>query len=185
MLWITIPESEGFNEETEEFVYHTKDETLKLEHSLVSISKWESHFHKPFMSRKQMTREEELFYVKCMTLTQNVEETAYSFITDAQLQEIRNYINDPMTATTFPANVTASSGSSGKNRPVTSELVYYWMSEFNIPSEFQKWHLNRLLTLIKVCEVEKNPPKKRSKKELIAEQERINELNRKRFNTKG
>lgn len=180
MLSITIPARELFDEKIQRFIY-TKEQTLQLEHSLVSLSKWESKWNKPFIETKDKTTEEILDYIKCMTLTQNVNPYAYFCLTDENIKAVTEYINAPMTATTFRENK-----NSKRNREfVTSELIYYWMIALNIPFECQKWHLNRLLTLIRVCSVKNAPTKKTSKKELARRYAEINAANRKRFNSKG
>ena len=160
-----------WDEEKQEFVY-TKGTTLKLEHSLVSISKWESKWHKAFLETENKTPEETLDYIRCMTLTQNVNPEVYYFIGDAVLKQIEEYIDNPMTATTF-YNVEKGT----EKRTVTAELVYHWMVGLGIPFECQKWHFNRLMTLIQVCNEENKPKKKMSKKEFAA----INAARRKAY----
>ena len=181
MLQITIPISpEGWDERKEEFV-DAKTVTLQLEHSLVSISKWESKWHKPFLSKEPKTVEETIDYIKCMTLTQNVKPEVYNHLSKENIEEINAYIDDPKTATTF-----SKDRKSARSREIiTSELIYYWMIALNIPFECQKWHLNRLLTLIRVCEVKNTPGKKMSQREVLNQYAAINAANRKRFNTKG
>lgn len=180
MLQITIPSVEQWDERTEEFVY-TKEITLQLEHSLVSLSKWESKWCKAFLSKKEKTNEEVIDYVKCMTLTKNVDSTVYQNLTSENIEMIRQYIDAPMTATTFFEDKSGS----GNNEIVTSELVYYWMIAANIPFECQKWHLNRLLTLIRVCNIKNSPPKKRSKREIMSRNAALNAARRKQLNSKG
>ncbi|MGB4293547.1 MAG: hypothetical protein WBJ37_11785, partial [Bacteroidales bacterium] len=148
MLQITIPAVELWDERKQEFVT-TKEQTLQLEHSLVSISKWESKWCKPFLSKQEKTSEETLDYIKCMTITQNVDPEVYNYLTNKNIEEINNYINAPMTATYFSDEKTSKTS----REQVTAELIYYWMIALNIPFECQKWHLNRLLTLIKVCSI--------------------------------
>ena len=181
MLRIEIPISpEGWDEENEEFV-ESKVQTLQLEHSLVSLSKWESKWCKPFFSTDDKTYEEVLDYIKCMTLTQNVKPEVYKYLTEKNITEITDYINAPMTATTF--NETSTKG---RGRDIiTSELIYYWMIAFNIPVEFQKWHINRLLTLIRVCEIKNSPGKKMSSKEITSQYAALNAARKKKLNTKG
>ena len=180
MLRITVPAREYWDEKEEKFIY-TKEQTLQLEHSLVSLSKWESKWNKSFISRADKTHEETMDYIRCMTITQNVDPEVYTRLTDKNIDEINKYIDSPMTATYFPEDKSGK-----KNREsITSELIYYWMIEMNIPPEYQKWHLNRLLTLIRVCEIKNTPPKKMSKKELASRHAAINARNRQRFNTKG
>ena len=180
MLKITIPSAELWDEDKEEFVY-TKEQTLQLEHSLVSLSKWESKWCKAFLSKHEKTFEETVDYIKCMTLTQNVNSDVYQYLTNKNIAEINRYIEAPMTATYF------SDDKIGKTsrEQVTSELIYYWMVALNIPFECQKWHLNRLLTLVKVCNIKNQPPKKRSRKEILSRNAALNAARRKQLNTKG
>lgn len=185
MLKIVIPKQELWDESKDEFI--TINETsLALEHSLVSISKWESKYHKPYFpanSKEQKTREEVLYYVKCMTLTQNVDDSVYNYLTQENMQEITKYIEDPMTATTF----SSADKKTGRSKQITSELIYYWMISAGVPVEFQKWHLNRLLTLLKICDVynSKSSGKKIPKNELMARNAALNAARRKKFNTTG
>lgn len=171
---------EGWDEQKEEFV-EAKTQVLQLEHSLVSLSKWESKWCKPFLSDNNKTEEELLDYIKFMTLTQNVNPEVYSHLTRENFAQINEYINAPMTATTFSEN------KQGKhNREViTSELIYYWMVALNIPFECQKWHLNRLITLVRVCNIKNAPPKKRSKRETANNYAALNAARRKQLNSKG
>lgn len=181
MLQITVPISpEGWDEERQEFV-DPQVKTLQLEHSLVSISKWESKWHKAFLSKKDKTEEEIFDYIKCMTLTQNVDPSVYDHLTVDNVNQIKAYIEDPMTATVINTN---SSDKSNKET-VTSELIYYWMIALNIPSEYQKWHINRLLKLIEVCNVKNSPPKKRSKSDIMRSNAALNAARRKQLGTKG
>ena len=181
MLEITIPSAEFWDEQNERFVY-TKAQTLRLEHSLVSLSKWESKWHKSFLSKEEKTYEETIDYIRCMTLTQNIEPSVYEHLTNENIREINRYIEDPMTASTVTEE---SDRSNSKKQRITSELIYYWMVAYNIPFECQKWHLNRLLMLIRICNAENKPPKKRSKRDLYRHQAAINAANKKRFNSKG
>ena len=179
MLKITIPATEMFDDRTQEFI-PCSEQKLQLEHSLVSISKWESKWHKPFLSREEKTYSETIDYIKCMTITQNVDPAIYSRLTNANVEAINKYIDDPMTATTF------SNKQQGQGKEiVTSELIYYWMIALNIPMECQRWHLNRLLTLIRVCEVKQTPPKKMSKKELASRNASLNAARRSKLGSRG
>lgn len=180
MLQIVIPEVEYWDESKNEFV-RMKEQTLQLEHSLISLSKWESKWCKPFFSKQEKTYEETIDYIKCMTLTQNVKDEVYARLTNANVMEINKYIEAPMTATTFPKD---RNGKSGKET-VTSELIYHWMIALNIPFECQKWHLNRLLTLVRVCNVKNEPDKKMSKKDIMSRNRALNAARRKQLNTKG
>lgn len=171
---------EGWDEKNRIFI-DPKTVNLQLEHSLISISKWESKWHKPFLSSEQKTEEETIDYIKFMTLTQNVNPDTYSHLSRANIEEINAYIGDPKTATTF------SNDKQGKRNQeiITSELIYYWMIALNIPFECQKWHLNRLLTLIRVCEVKNNPGKKLSQRQIMSNNAALNAARRKKYHTKG
>lgn len=179
MLEIKIKTTELWDEEKEEFI-DPKEETLKLEHSLVSLSKWESKYHKPFITKEQKTRAETIDYIKFMTLNKNVDPDIYYCISESDMNEINQYIEDPMTATTF------SSKDKGTSREqITAELIYYWMIALNIPFECQKWHLNKLLTLIRVCNIKNAPPKKMGKNDLMRRNAALNAARRKKYNSKG
>lgn len=178
MLIIKVPDQEFFNEQTQEF-FILKGQTLQLEHSLVSLSKWESKWNKPFLSKDEKSMEETIDYIKCMTITQNVKSYIYKILTNENIREINKYIDSSMTATTFDNHGTPS------REIITSEIIYYWMISLNIPFECQKWHLNRLLTLIRVCNLKNAPPKKMSKKEIMNRNAALNAARRKKLNTKG
>ena len=180
MLRITVPPSEVWDSKNERFI-NFKGQTLQLEHSLVSLSKWESKWHKPFISKTDKTYEETVDYIRCMTLTQHVDPNAYRFLTEENISQVNAYIDDAMTATTFPSEKNKKNNS----EIVTAEIIYYWMIAFHIPFECQKWHLNKLLTLIRVCNIKNQPAKKMSMRERLSRNAEINEANRKRFNSKG
>lgn len=181
MLTITVPISqEGWDDAKQEFVEPTSV-TLQLEHSLISLSKWESKWKKPFYSKKEMSEEETLDYIKCMTLTENIQPEVYDHLNRENVKAIMDYIGDPMTATTFGKN---DSGQVNKET-ITSELIYYWMISSNIPFECQEWHLNRLITLIRVCSIKNTPPKKRSKRDIMSRNAALNASRRNQLNTKG
>jgi len=180
MLHITIPATELWNEFRQEFI-NTKAQSLQLEHSLVSISKWESKWQKPFLTKEKKTSEETLDYIKCMTLTQNVPSEAYNHLSYNNIVDINNYIESPMTATT----IREQKQKSGVDEQLTSELIYYSMVALNIPFECQKWHLNRLITLIRVCNIKNTPPAKRSKRDIMSQNAALNELRKQQLNTKG
>ena len=180
MLEIIIPATEQWDEKNQEFIT-SKEQILRLEHSLVSLSKWESKWCKPFLSRENKTMEETIDYIKCMTLTQNVDDHVYNLLTIDNIKKVNEYISAPMTATTF----NDFNKKSGGNEIITSELIYYWMISLNIPFECQKWHLNKLFTLIKVCSIKNQPPKKMSKKDIMSRNAALNAARRKQMNTKG
>lgn len=180
MLQITIPSTEYYNEVTNTFE-RTKEYVLQLEHSLVSISKWESKWNKVFLSKDDKTHEEVIDYIKCMTITQNIPDDAYRHLTKNNVDQIEKYISAPMTATWFSDEKKAGIS----REKTTSELIYYWMIALNIPFECQKWHLNRLLTLIRVCNVKNTPPKKMSKSALMKRNAALNAARRQQYNTSG
>jgi hypothetical protein len=179
MLRITIPARELWDPVKEEFVY-TKECSITLEHSLLSIAKWESKWTTSFLNNKSMTQEQLIDYVRCMTLTQNIDPTVYLGLTNQNLKDIKDYMEAPMTATTFN-NVKKGRG----KEVITSELIYYWMVALQIPFECQKWHINRLLALIEVCNIKNTPPKKMSKRETMARNKSLNAARRKAHKSKG
>ena len=180
MLKITIPGVEEWDEERQVFLT-TKETVLSLEHSLVSVSKWESKWHKHFIGNDNLTPEMLIDYVRCMTLTQNVDPDVYYAINDELMDEIVNYIKDSHTATWF----SESNEKKYSRDIITSEIVYYWMIALNIPMECQKWHLNRLLTLIRVCNEKNQPEKKMSPAEVMRRNREINEQRKRALGTKG
>ena len=180
MLKITIPAGQELYDEVNNRFIVSKAQTLELEHSLVSLAKWESKWHKPFLSREDKTVEESVDYIRCMTKTQNVDPDQYHFITNEHIRIVSEYIDNPMTATTF----------SKDNKPpsrevITAEIIYWWMIAFSIPSEYQKWHLNRLLTLIRVCNIKNEPPKKMSQRDAISRHRSLNAARRPSKRSKG
>lgn len=181
MLRITIPEIEEYDEEKGEFITPIKETSIQLEHSLVSLSKWESKWCKPFLTSKEpKTIEESVDYVRCMTITQNVDPIVYRYITNDNLDSVTKYIEEPMTATIISENKRTI------NREiVTAEIIYYWMVALNIPFECQKWHLNRLLTLINVCNIKNQPVRKMGNKDIMSRNHVLNEARRNAMNTKG
>lgn len=179
MLHLTIPLKQGFNEETNEFVILDGFE-MEMEHSLVSLSKWESFYKKPFLGKESKTTEESLFYAQCMTLTPNLPPEIFQKFTDAEIEKINVYIKDPHSATTFGAR-----NSRPSSETITSELIYYWMVAYNIPPEYQHWHLNRLLTLIRICNIKNRPAKKMTKSELAARNRELNAQRRAQYGTRG
>lgn len=181
MLYITIPAFEYYDEEKQEF-NTVKEWKIQLEHSLVSISKWESKWRKAFLGRQEKTLEESLDYIRCMTITQNVDSRTYYGLTKDNIEEINNYISEPMTSVHF------NDKDAGVGKEViTSEVIYYWMITLNIPFECQKWHLNRLLALIRVINIKNTPSKKRkmSDSEIMKRNSEINESRKKKLNTNG
>lgn len=181
MLRITIPPIELFDDANQMFVHASKECHLQLEHSLVSLSKWESKWQKPFLTTKDKTVEETYDYIRCMTVNEHVCAVDYSLIPKSIMDQITAYIDAPMTATTF-----AKTDQKPTNKEVvTAEIIYHWMIVFNIPFECQKWHLNRLLTLINVCSIKNQPKKKMGRKEAMQKQRALNEARRAQYKTNG
>lgn len=180
MLTIVVRGKEIFNEETEEFST-VGDVVLELEHSLVSLSKWEMIFEKPFLTAAEKTNEETLEYVKCMTLTPNVAPEVFFRLSQANIEQIDEYLGKKMTATWFdePKNAPKSS------ETITSELVYYWMSLFNIPFAVETWPLNRLLTLIKIHNIKNTKQKPMSQREIAERNRTLNAKRKAELGTKG
>ena len=178
MLTITIPETECYDQINNLF-FTIKSQTITMEHSLVSISKWESKWKRPFLEKKPKSNAEMQDYYRCMTLTQNVDPIIYSIIPKEQIKEINRYIEDPMTASTVKEEKKNGSGK------ITSELIYYWMVALEIPFECQKWHLNRLLMLIRICQAKNAPQKKMSKKDVANQYRALNEQRKAALHTTG
>lgn len=183
MLDIIIPAREFYNEETNEF-YYSKETELHMEHSLISISKWESKWHKAFMSKRKRTSEETLDYFRCMTINK-VDPDVFNNLTTSNVEEIIDYINAPMTATYIGNEGSGSSGGIRSGDTTTSELLYYYMVSFGIPFECERWHINRLLALIHVCEVKNRPSKSINRSELNRRNNALNAARRKKYQTRG
>lgn len=180
MLTIIVPMSEGLNEETQEFVVDVAFK-LEMEHSLVSLSKWESKFEKSFLHTKDKTPEELLYYVKAMTLTKDVPEEVFMKLSADNVKAIDDYLGAKMTATWFRED----ENQKPSREIITAELVYYWMFSAGIPKDCEHWNLNRLFTLIKVFS-EKNKPAKKMSKAQIAQQHRdLNAQRRAQLGTSG
>ena len=178
MLEIIVKGIEVYDEKNNCFTSY-KDKTIVLEHSLVSISKWESKWKKPFLTNSEKTLEESIDYIRCMTITQNVTPETYELLSADNLKQVAEYIDDPMTATTF------SEKPKGGREVVTAEIIYYWMIALQIPVEFQKWHINKLLTLINVTNIKNSPKKKQSVNEIMSRNKQLNDERRRLLNSKG
>lgn len=179
MLTIRVGAVEAFDDSTQEFVV-TGGTPIQLEHSLASLSKWESEFEKPFLSTNEKTLDELTFYIKAMTLTPDVPDEMYYILSEKNIEEINAYINKKMTATWFSAAAPETS-----KEIVTAELIYYWMTAFQIPFECQYWHLNRLFTLIRVCSMKHEKPKKMSRAEVARRNRELNEQRKAQLGTRG
>lgn len=180
MLRLVIPSAEMFDDEKQEFINLPSVEVV-LEHSLVSLSKWESKWEKPFLTSSEKTTEETLSYVECMIVSpENSLEVIFRF-TEEHFSIINDYINGNNTATSFRND----EESKRSTEIVTSELIYYWMISLNIPFECQYWHINRLITLIKVCNLKNSPPKKRTPREIATSRAKLNAERRAKLSTRG
>lgn len=182
MLHLTIPKQEFYDEKHGEF-FTKGPYKLTMEHSLLSISKWESKWEKPFLNNPEDKTSEELYhYFKCMTVNgKDDDDEIYRLFSNEQIEQINDYISAPMTGTKF---YNFQDGKGPSHRPISSEEIYYKMFSYNIPMECQKWHINRLLTLLRVFDV-KNSDQKMSKAEASAAYRRLNAERRKKMNSKG
>jgi hypothetical protein len=181
MLKLTIPASEYFDEETQEFS-SSEEVTLELVHSLVSLSKWEEIHRVPFLSNKQKTQDDTLDYIWCMVITPDVERKVLDLLTQDHFKAVNDYIESPATATTFAE----LPGKKVPGEVITSELIYYWMVAFTIPFECQTWHLSRLFALIRICNVKQNTKQKKMSRREIAERNmQLNAARKAEFGTSG
>lgn len=181
MLTIVVRGVEGWDEQKEEFVPASPPVSLNLEHSLLSLSRWESKWEKPFLSKEQKTVEETIDYIRCMTLNSNVPADVYDRLSSQNFRDVNAYIDAKRSATTIREEQKGHRGT----EIVTSELIYYWMVALQIPFECQKWHLNRLLMLIRVCNVKNQPPKKQSQRSVLKQNAALNAARRRRAHSKG
>jgi len=179
MLKITVPGDENFNDETQEFE-STGDFELELEHSLISLSKWESKHKKPFLEKTSKTPEEILDYIKAMIVTPLYPDDIFIHLSQENINQINDYIESAESATTF-----GMMPEQGKGETITSELIYYWMVAFTIPFEVETWHLNRLFALIRICSIKNSKPKKMSRHELAMRNRELNAKRREQLGTSG
>lgn len=181
MLDIVVPAQEFYDEETNTFLYG-KETKVRMEHSLISVSKWEAKWHKAFLSKKERTPEETLDYFRCM-IVNSVDPGIVDRFTADNVSQIIDYINEPMTAVYIQPQ--KEEGSRGSKDVTTSELLYYYMITLGIPFECEKWHLNKLLALLHVCEVKNAPPKKMSKAAIARQNHQLNAARKKKYHTHG
>jgi len=180
MLKLELPGSECYNETDNEFLY-IPGQTLMLEHSLLSVSKWESKWHRSFLNDGPKTWEETVDYIRCMTVNKNIDSNAYNLLRPEHVKKVTDYINEPMTATT----VKNRRGQRLSKEIVTSEVIYYWMTANGIPFECEKWHLNRLLMLIRVCSEKNGPGQKMSQRENMQQMHALNAARKAKMHTRG
>jgi len=178
MLEIIVPASEQYDPVKNEFIY-TKEQKLVMEHSLISLSKWEEKWKKPFLSNEQKTLEESLDYFRCMTITQNVDPNVYLAIDGPLMDQINSYIEDKHTATWF------SNTGPPSREIITSEILYYSMFANGVDKECEKWHLNRLMTLLRVFGEKNKDPKKMSKSEILSRNRALNKARKQRLKSRG
>jgi hypothetical protein len=181
MLTLRVGATEVYDEGTESFRPSGGFE-LQLEHSLISLSKWESEFEKPFLGKEEKTAEEAMAYIRCMVLTPNPPGDFLDKLSKENIDEINAYVNKKMTATWF-SDITPETRR--QSETVTAELIYYWMTIFHIEWEAQYWHLNRLFTLIRICNVKQDKPKKMSRAEMIQRQREMNARRKAELGTRG
>jgi hypothetical protein len=173
---------ELFDDKLNEFV-ERKEFILELEHSLIALSKWESKWEKPYMGTEKKTTEEVLGYIQCMCMTSDIPPEVFLNLTSEHFKEVNAYVDAKMSATWFNDRPTGP----GRKEIITAEIIYYWMISLNIPFECENWHLNRLITLIKVCSSKNAPAKtnKMGKAEMLAERNRLNAKRKAEANSRG
>lgn len=184
MLVLNLPADEQFDSATNTFVYEKEVRNLQFEHSLLSLSKWEMHYHKPFLSRQEKTTEEIIYYFKCMCINdRGYGDEIFERIARSPklIKQIQEYIDNPMSATTFREDENRRVN----NEIITNEILYYDMIALQIPIEFERWHLNRLMTLIRVCSIKNQPPKKLSRNEIYARNNALNAERLAKMKSKG
>lgn len=180
MLEVHVPEREWWDEGHERFL-KTKPAILQLEHSLLSVSKWESKWKKPFLSDNEKTYGETIDYIRCMTINRNVDPYVYNALTPENLKEITDYIGETRSATT----INKRGNRAPKKTIITSEVIYSWMVTYGVPFECQKWHLSRLMMLIEVLQIENSPQKKMGRNEILRSNAELNRARRAKLHTKG
>ena len=178
MFELTIGATEHFNQETSEFEM-LNGVTIELEHSLFALSKWESKFEIPFLNNDNLTDEQMMYYIQCMTITKNVDPKLYGSLSEANIITVNEYLNKKHTATWFSEHGNGP-GRRTSNEIVTSELIYFWLTACQIPFECEHWNLKRLLTLIQVCNEKNKPQKKMDRKTMMNKHRSVNASRRPR-----
>lgn len=179
MLSLHVSVSEDFDEDKQEFV--PKKITLELEHSLLSLSKWESKFEKPFLGKDDKTTEETFWYIKAMTLTPNVPPEIYEKLSNENIQEINDYINGKHTATTFHD----LPGGPVNREVITAEIIYNWMIVLKIPLAWEERHLNKLFSLVRTVNLKSQPAKRVPRRDMLAQRKALNAQRQKELGTRG
>lgn len=185
-LKITMPKEEVYFEDINEF-RNFEEMTFVFVHSLVSISKWEAKHHKAFFGKQEKTVEEMVDYISCMVVSpEEYDPLQLKRLINCRqnFTKLTEYINDPMTATMFRSD-NEDKRHGGTSDVPTSELMYYWMIANSIPVEFENWHINRLMTLIKVCSLKNSPQKKRSSRDIMSSNKALNEARKAKLGTRG
>lgn len=182
MLQLEVPEMEFFDSSSGTFIMRPA-QTLELEHSLISLSRWESKWKKPFLSEKNHDLPEIQDYIRCMTINQRgIDPEFYKTLDVGIIKQVEDYISDSHTATVITER---ASGRVNRNQTITSELIYSWMIANEIPFQCEKWHLNRLLTLIRICSIHNTPPKMMSKRDIYAQNRALNAKRRAALHSRG
>ena len=181
MLRLLIPKREYWDPIREKFIT-IPEVKVELEHSLNALSKWESKWHIPFHSDKPKTNEQNIDYVRCMCLDANVDPNVFNYLTEQNVNDISDYIQDSSTATWF-----SETKKTGRKDVITAEIIYYWMTVYNIPSEYEYWHLNKLLTLLRVCAEKNNTDAngKKMNKMTASQRQKLNAARKKKYHTRG
>lgn len=182
MLEVIIPEDEFYDQSTNKFITIPSCKIV-IEHSLISVAKWESKWHMPYLSDSPRSPIQELDYIKCMIIGSIPNDLTLKTLSAENIKLIRDYINNPMTATTFQKN--SKSTGRGKKENTTAETIYAHMFAHSIPIDCQKWHLNRLLTLLRVCDLKNSPRDKMTKKQTAMWNAEQNALRKAKYNTRG
>ena len=180
MLRLTLLGAEFYDENKEEFITIGYVE-IQLEHSLVSLSKWESKFQRPFLNTEDKSPEELFYYIEAMIISPIYPVDIRTRFSQDNINQINKYIESKESATTFGVMPERR----GRGEVITSELIYYWMVAFQIPFECEYWHLNRLFALIRICNIKNSKPKKMSRNEIASRNRELNAIRRAQYNTNG